>query len=31
VLGIATRVQGPTYASLYDGKWAHPCPCGKRA
>jgi hypothetical protein len=26
VLGIATRVQGPTYASLYDGKWAHPNP-----
>ena len=26
VLGIATRVQGPTYAALYDGKWAHPNP-----
>lgn len=26
VLGIATHVQGPTYASLYDGKWAHPNP-----
>jgi transposase-like protein len=26
VLGIATRVQGPTYQSLYDGKWAHPNP-----
>lgn len=24
VLGIATRVEGPTYAALYDGKWAHP-------
>jgi transposase-like protein len=24
VLGIATRVQGPTYAALYDGKWRHP-------
>jgi transposase-like protein len=26
VLGIATRVQGPTYAALYDGKWTHPNP-----
>jgi transposase-like protein len=24
VLGIATRVEGPTYAALYDGKWDHP-------
>lgn len=24
VLGIATRVEGPTYAALYDGKWVHP-------
>lgn len=24
VLGIATRVAAPTYASLYDGTWAHP-------
>jgi len=23
-LGIATRVQPPTYAGLYDGTWAHP-------
>lgn len=26
VLGIATRVQGPTYGALYDGTWAHPSP-----
>lgn len=26
VLGIATRVKGPTYAALYGGKWAHPNP-----
>lgn len=26
VLGIAARVPGPTYAALYDGKWAHPNP-----
>lgn len=24
VLGIATRVEGPTYAALYGGKWVHP-------
>jgi transposase-like protein len=24
VLGIATRVQGPTYRTLLDGKWDHP-------
>ncbi len=24
VLGIATRVVGPTYAGLRDGAWAHP-------
>jgi transposase-like protein len=24
VLGIATRVAGPTYATLSDGKWIHP-------
>ena len=24
VLDIATRVEGPTYAALYDGKWVHP-------
>ena len=23
-LGIATRVQPPTYAGLYQGTWAHP-------
>ncbi len=24
LLGIATRVNAPTYAALYDGKWIHP-------
>ena len=24
LLGIATRVHGPTYRALSDGKWAHP-------
>jgi hypothetical protein len=24
LLGIATRVEGPTYKALYDGKWTHP-------
>jgi len=24
VLGIATRIQGPTYRALLDGKWDHP-------
>lgn len=24
VLGVATHVEGPTYASLYDGNWDHP-------
>jgi hypothetical protein len=24
VLGLASRVESPTYAALYDGKWAHP-------
>jgi hypothetical protein len=24
VLGVATRMQGPTYRALLDGKWAHP-------
>lgn len=23
-LGIATRVAGPTYDALYDGRWVHP-------
>jgi hypothetical protein len=28
VLGVATRVAGPTYPGLYDGGWRHPGPGG---
>jgi hypothetical protein len=24
VLGLASRMEAPTYEALYDGTWAHP-------